>query len=90
MRRLAEFRRHLDALGRVLEGVSYKGALERGFALVRAEDGSIRRRASAVTGGESLSLTFADGAVGAVAGGAPAPAKPKSRGKAAGSQGSLF
>jgi exodeoxyribonuclease VII large subunit len=88
--RLAEFRRHLDALGRVLEGVSYKSALERGFALVRAEDGTIRRRANAVAGGESLSLTFVDGTVGAIAGSAPAPAKPGSRGKTAGSQGSLF
>jgi exodeoxyribonuclease VII large subunit len=88
--RIAGFRRHLDALGRVLEGVSYKAALERGFALVRAEDGSIRRRAGAVTDGEALSLTFVDGAVGAVAGDVPSPAKPRSRGKTAGSQGSLF
>src|SRR5689334_16658522 len=50
--RVAEFRRHLESLSRVLEGVSYRGALERGFALVRSEDGTIRRRASAVKSGE--------------------------------------
>jgi exodeoxyribonuclease VII large subunit len=86
--RIAQFRRHLDSLGRVLEGVSYKGALERGFALVRSEDGTIRRRASDVKHGENLSLIFTDGPVEAVAG-AVAP-KAKSRGKTSGSQGSLF
>jgi exodeoxyribonuclease VII large subunit len=89
-KRVAESHRHLDALGRLLEGVSYKGALERGFALVRVEDGTIRRRASAVAGGEVLSLTFADGTVDAVAAGGAVPAKPKSRGKIPGNQGSLF
>ena len=88
--RLAEAGRRLDALGRVLEGVSYRSALERGFALVRAEDGTIRRRAAAVKVGESLSITFADGPIDAVAAGGAAPTKPRSRGKPSGSQGSLF
>jgi exodeoxyribonuclease VII large subunit len=63
----------------VLDGVSYVGVLERGFALVRGFDGHIRRRAASVATGETLSLTFADGAREAVAGGAPRPrpAKPK-------------
>src|SRR6185503_3930709 len=30
--RIAESRRHIDSLGRVLEGLSYKSALDRGFA----------------------------------------------------------
>jgi exodeoxyribonuclease VII large subunit len=88
--RIAEARRQIDALGRVLDGVSYKGALERGFALVRGEDGSIRRRSEQVASGEALSLTFADGDVAAVASGPPAPGKSKSRGKPTGNQGSLF
>ncbi len=88
--RIAESRRHIEALGRVLEGLSYKSALDRGFALVRAEDGTIRRRAAQVASGEALSLTFADGELAAVASGAPTPGKPKSRGKPSGNQGSLF
>jgi exodeoxyribonuclease VII large subunit len=86
--RIAESRRHIEALGRVLEGLSYRSALDRGFALVRGEDGRIRRRAAQVAGGEGLSLTFADGDVGAVATGTPS--KPKPRGKPSGGQGSLF
>ena len=87
--RFAEARRHIEALARVLEGLSYRSALDRGFALVRGEDGTIRRRAAAVASGEALSLTFADAAVGAVATGTPV--KPKPRGKAPGGpQGSLF
>jgi len=87
--RLTEARQRLDALGRVLDGVSYRGALERGFALVRGPDGRVRRRAAQVVSGEALSLTFADGDVGAVAAGAPATPKPRSRAKPGG-QGSLF
>jgi exodeoxyribonuclease VII large subunit len=86
--RLGEARRHLDALARVLEGVSYRGALERGFALVRGPDGAIKRRAEQIASGEALSLTFADGEVGAVAAGTAQ--KPKPREKPRGGQGSLF
>jgi exodeoxyribonuclease VII large subunit len=86
--RLADAHRHIDALGRVLDGLSYRSALDRGFALVRGEDGKIRRRAAQIASGEGLSLTFADGGVGAVATGVPP--KPKSRGKPSGGQGSLF
>jgi exodeoxyribonuclease VII large subunit len=88
--RLAQTGRHLESLGRVLEGVSYRSALERGFALVRGEDGTIRRRAAAVNHGEVLSITFADGPIDAAATAGAAPARPKSRGKPSGSQGSLF
>ncbi|HZQ41337.1 MAG TPA: exodeoxyribonuclease VII large subunit, partial [Rhizomicrobium sp.] len=59
--RLRQARRHLDGLSRVLEGISYRAVLERGFALVRGEDGAVRRRAGSIRNGESLSLTFADG-----------------------------
>ncbi|HEX4293932.1 MAG TPA: exodeoxyribonuclease VII large subunit [Rhizomicrobium sp.] len=86
--RLGEARRHVDALARVLEGLSYRSALERGFALVRGADGAIKRRAAQVASGEALSLTFVDGGVGAVAAG-PA-AKPKPRGKGPDGQGDLF
>jgi exodeoxyribonuclease VII large subunit len=93
--RLGEARRHLDGLARVLDGISYRAVLERGFALVRGEDGTVRRRAGAVKNGESLTLTFADGEVRAfadgeakvVAGEGDARPPKKKRGT---DQGSLF
>jgi exodeoxyribonuclease VII large subunit len=89
--RLARLRAELENASRVLESLSYKGVLERGFALVRGADGRIRRRAEAVKAGENLSLTFADGARDAVAGGAASPAQPKPRAaKPSGNQGDLF
>ena len=85
--RLGEARRHLDGLTRVLEGISYRAVLERGFVLVRGEDGTVRRRAGAVKIGESLTLTFADGEAKAVAGeGGTKPTKKKQ----GVDQGSLF
>ena len=86
---LAERRKHLESLGRVLESSSYRSALERGFAVVRGEDGAIRRRAEAVAPGEALTLTFADGERGVTADGSPVP-KPKPTPKPRGGQGSLF
>jgi exodeoxyribonuclease VII large subunit len=70
---------------RILDGISYKAVLERGFALVRGENGKIRRRAGEIRAGEALRLVFADGEKPAHAeGGAP-------RGKKTGAdQGSLF
>ncbi|HEY4942981.1 MAG TPA: exodeoxyribonuclease VII large subunit [Rhizomicrobium sp.] len=87
---LADRHRHVETLWRVLESSSYKSALERGFALVRGEDGAIRRRAAAVATGERLTLTFADGEQGATADGAATP-KPKTKPRASGGgQDSLF
>ncbi len=87
---LAERRKQLDALSRVLDSVSYRSALDRGFALVRGEDGRVRRRAAAITPGERLTLTFADGEQAATADGT-VPQKPKSKSKpSGGGQESLF
>ena len=80
----------LNNLVRVLRSVSYRSVLERGFVLVRGEDGSVRRRAETVASGERLQLNFADGARTALAEGPAAP-KPKSRAKSSGGgQESLF
>ncbi len=88
--RLIESRKQLDAIGRVMHSVSYRSVIERGFVLVRGEDGAVRRRAKSVASGERLSLDFADGTRTAVADG-PAPPKPKSRVKSSGGgQESLF
>ncbi len=85
--RLGEARQQLDGLARVLDGISYRAVLERGFALVSGEDGTVRRRAGSLKIGESLTLTFADGEAKAVAGeGGTRPAKKKQ----GADQGSLF
>ncbi len=80
--------KQLAGLGRLLEGMSYKGVLERGFALVRGADGKVRRRAGEVEAGEALSLRFADGDAAAVAGGVAGP-KAKAK-KSPTDQGNLF
>jgi len=88
---IARARKHLESLTRVLESISYRAVLERGFALVKGEDGKVRRRAGDIKAGEGLTLTFADGealvqSTGAVAGGKAAPRGKKSPTD----QGSLF
>jgi len=90
--RLSEAAGRLAGLTRVLDSVSYRRVLTRGFALVRGADGVLKRQAAAVSAGEALTLTFADGSVAASADGAqsrPAPKKnlPKS---GPGNQGDLF
>jgi exodeoxyribonuclease VII large subunit len=93
--KLVQIRRNLDATGRVLDSVSYRSVLARGFVLVRGEDGKVRRRAADLEAGENLTLDFADGPAEATAKGgtepAPAKARPAARsGKVPGTQGSLF
>jgi exodeoxyribonuclease VII large subunit len=87
--RLVHDRQRVTGLSRLLDGVSHRAALERGFVLVRGADGHVRRRAGTVTSGEKLVLTFADGEIGATAGEAPAPKPVKPRKGPAG-QGSLL
>jgi exodeoxyribonuclease VII large subunit len=86
--------RALGALSRVLDGISYRSVLARGFALVRGEDGKVRRAAGAIAAGENLTLVFADGEAAAVASGTGAagtgPAKPGRAKKPGTDQGSLF
>ncbi len=91
---LPKRRDRLEGLARVLESLSYKGALQRGFAVVRGED-AVVSRAAKISAGEMLEIEFSDGKVTARAGGdAPdlprpkrkAPPKPKDDG----GQGSLF
>ena len=85
---LTRERRRLEALSRVLGTVSYRGVLERGFALVRDSDGKIHRRAAEINAGEPLQLVFADGSKAARAEGAtPGGARGK---KSPADQGSLF
>jgi len=88
---LARERQRLNGLARLLDGVSYRAALERGFALVRGADGKLRRRAGSILAGETLVLAFADGeAEAAATSGGAAPAKPSRPRKSPGDQGSLL
>jgi exodeoxyribonuclease VII large subunit len=59
--RLAERARTVEGLGRILDSASYRAALARGFALVRAADGHLHRSATGLEAGEHLALIFADG-----------------------------
>jgi len=67
-RRLEVATRKFDAIGRVLETLSYEGVLKRGFALVTGSDGGLVRSAAGIAEGDRLKLRFADGEVAAVAG----------------------
>jgi exodeoxyribonuclease VII large subunit len=89
--RLETAHKKLESLSRVLESISYRAVLERGYALVRAADGTIRRRAASIASGERLSLVFADGAQQAIADGGPQrPERPLQRPRKPGGQGDLF
>ncbi len=80
----------LVAVWRLAEGISHKRVLERGFALVRDENGAMVRGKAAVSAGQHLSLQFADGAVQVLeSSGSPAPAKAKPK-PAPPTQGALF
>jgi len=84
--RLRNWRDRLETSARLLESVSHRAVLERGFALVRGAGGTLRRRAAEVKSGEALSLVFADGAIDAKAEG---PASRTAKKTKAG-QGTLF
>jgi len=90
--RLSSDRQHLTGFARLLDGVSYRAALDRGFALVRGPDGQVRRRAEQVSPGEHLSITFVDGEVKAKAadGAEPGGTKPIKPRKVKDDQGSLL
>ena len=57
------------SLAQLLRTLSHKSVLERGFALVRGEDGHVVRRAAAVERKARLDIEFADGHVSAYSGG---------------------
>jgi exodeoxyribonuclease VII large subunit len=66
-------RAQLVSAWQLLGAMSYRGVLSRGFALVRDEAGAPLRRAAEVRQAQRLEIEFADGKVGAVAGGRVGP-----------------
>ncbi|NGX95790.1 MAG: exodeoxyribonuclease VII large subunit [Candidatus Afipia apatlaquensis] len=68
----------LKYVAQLLNALSYKGVLDRGFALVRDEHGQPLHAAAHVGSGQHLTIEFADGRIGATADGeGAAAAKPK-------------
>ena len=72
--RLQSRRAELYSAWQLLGAMSYRGVLSRGFALVRDEAQSPLRRAAEVRSAQRLEIEFADGKIGAVAGGRVGPA----------------
>lgn len=71
----------LLAHDRILQSLSYKNVLKRGYAVIRDEDNRPRTRAEDVSSGQVLSIEFADGRIAATAGDGVAspPSAPNSQ-----------
>ena len=90
---LADRRRKFAQAARLVGSLSVQGVLERGFALVSREDGTLAKRAGDVASGERLAIRFADGSVGATADGPEQKRRPsaaRSPKPAPDDQGALF
>ncbi len=75
----AAARDRLEKSARLLETLSYRKTLERGYAVVRGADGALISQASSVKSGAGIEVEFEDGRIAAVAAGggvAPSGAKP--------------
>ncbi|MFN6984384.1 MAG: exodeoxyribonuclease VII large subunit, partial [Rhizobium oryzihabitans] len=100
LHRMAQNRSGLAAHNRVLESLSYKNVLKRGYAVIRDEENRPLTRAAAIASGAVVSMEFADGRVSAITTGEgipsteavttqkKKPAKPASSGPS--DQGDLF
>jgi exodeoxyribonuclease VII large subunit len=71
--RLQSRRAQLFSAGQLLGAMSYRGVLSRGFALVRDEAQKPLWRAEDVRQAQRLEIEFADGKIGAIAGGRVGP-----------------
>ena len=90
-RRVIDLAQTLSAAAKLLETLSYKTTLSRGYAFVAGTKDRLIRRAADIADGEYLTLTFADGTAGVTAD-AKSPAgekKPRTKGKPPG-QADLF
>ncbi len=90
-RRIERSRSRFASTAKLLEVVSYRSILERGFALVSDfEDREPIRSAAAVPNGKVLDIEFHDGHARAVSGGAITPRPRRRKAPDDGSQGSLL
>ncbi|MBY0447123.1 MAG: hypothetical protein K2P95_00410, partial [Hyphomonadaceae bacterium] len=88
-RALANGATRLGQTARMLESLSHRGVLARGYALVRGTDGAVVRRAGDLVAGQGLELELMDGAVGVVVAPGGVGGKKRERGSKTG-QGTLF
>ena len=84
-RRVEEPRAKLDGLDRLLQTLSYKGTLARGYAVVRSAEGTILTHKAAAQNAAGLEIEFSDGRF--TLGG---KARPKRKDTPAPEQGSLL
>ncbi|MGO4440032.1 exodeoxyribonuclease VII large subunit [Rhizobium sp. RAF56] len=80
--KLAQTSRAVAAQDRVLQSLSYKNVLRRGYAVIRDEADKPVSLASSLQPGAAVSIEFADGRVGAVTGDSgdlPSPPVPKKK-----------
>ena len=88
--------RQVDQIGKLLESYSFHSVLNRGFALVRDQDGQPVLAAAGLRSGDTIGIEFGDGEVRArvsdgTAVGTPRPAPaPRKRDSGGGNQGSLL
>lgn len=89
--------RQVDQAAKLLESYSFHSVLNRGFALVRDQDGQPVLAAAGTSTGQTIGIEFADGKIGARvtegAGSTPRPAPPpaaRRRDGGSGNQGSLL
>lgn len=74
-RRIADGEARLKANEQLLNSLSYERVLDRGFALIRDEDGEPVMQAAETTAGQTVSIHFSDNAVAATIGGSADGAK---------------
>jgi exodeoxyribonuclease VII large subunit len=91
---LERSRERIEQGGKLLESYSFHSVLNRGFALVRDQDGQPVLAAAGTRAGDTIGIEFADGRIGAkVTEGTVAPrsaAPPRRRDGGSGNQGSLL
>ncbi len=91
LRRIERLKAGFASAAKLLDAVSYRSILERGFALVSDfEDREPLRSAAAVPDGKVLDIEFHDGHVRAVSGGSVTPRPRRRKPADDGSQGSLL
>jgi exodeoxyribonuclease VII large subunit len=87
---LDQRRQRLDGLVKLLDAVSYKNVLARGFAIVTDSQDRIVKQADQVRPGEELTIEVAVGSIGVTVGGAPRTRKRVKPPAGEDKQGTLF
>jgi exodeoxyribonuclease VII large subunit len=73
-RAIVEKRQRLTGFGKLLDSLSHKSVLQRGFALVSDQSDKLVRASAGLKSGDALKLEFSDGEASVVVG--PVGAKP--------------